>query len=160
MGLIFLNSTETTQNNLTPYLNSMLFILSHPNHSITSIALQFWREFVKSSKINNLVFDEQFVNSVIGTIPSKLIKKQFIISEMYLEFDDVEDYEAFYFKYRADILELLRNLTLRNETVCFKYIMNLLQTTLINHCNSSTEWEILATLLDATLRKLTKTNQV
>lgn len=133
-------------------LRTMHTILAHPNQMFSHIALQFWREFLRHSELHRLLNNE-FVELLLLTCPPKLVKQEMSTLSTAFEFDGKEEYDAFYFKYRAEMLDLLRNLTLADEKTSFKCVQNIFRSALSNTASTS-EWEVVANLLDAVCNKI------
>lgn len=142
------------------YLQRMYSLLQINNHIFNSFIVQFWRDILKNFDLKTSLITEQMVSDILVILPNKLIKKSWDDDLMGFEFDGNEDYEIFYYKFRAEILDLLRALTLHNQSVCFlfasSFVIKLCVPNQPNYEPQLFEWEQAALLLDSVCNKLTK----
>ena len=94
-------------------LEIMFSLFTHPNIIFNATSVQFWFCFIKNyrqvSEVNSLVTSLHL--NLINQIPHKLAKPSFDSSIYGFEFDDSDEFDSFFFKFRADLIELLRQLT-------------------------------------------------
>ena len=138
-------------------------LLSHANQSISFTTLSFWKTFTKEP-LN--VEDGQFIRSYFRILPQLLYKlpddHDFVINE----FDSYEEYETFFFQKRADVLAILRQLTLTKDEVTFDCCLHLLEqlmTNLKSHQNKKQrrkDWEIMACIFESVTIKLPSPGKV
>jgi len=95
------------------YLQIMLTLFSHQNFLFNAISVQFWFCYLKQHKdfYVNQPFDKSLLIRLLSLIPLKLLRQDYNKSLLGFEFDSFEDFDAFYVKFRADTLDLLRQLT-------------------------------------------------
>ena len=94
-------------------LETMFCLFSHSNIIFNASSVQFWFCFVKNSKKLSEVNSLQM--NLIKQIPHKLTKQAFDSCIHGFEFDDSDDFDAFFFKFRADLIDLLRQLTSKSS---------------------------------------------
>ncbi|RWS04599.1 exportin-5-like protein, partial [Dinothrombium tinctorium] len=104
---------------------------------------------------NKYLLNELLVNQILIAIPTKLLKQNFDLRYLGFEFDGSDDYEVFYYKFRAEILEFLRGLAALHEEICFRFCVNALKNVIESVKSSQQDWEIVAQILDAICNKIT-----
>lgn len=141
------------------YVSTMYSLLAIDNQILNSSIIQFWRELVRYEELLPNVLSEKLIEDILSLVPDKLVKKSFDHPSMGFEFDDDEDYDAFFTKYRAELIDLVRSLTAHSSATCFTFVSRLLETQLQSEYEASvlhrTKWDIVATLLDSVCNKLT-----
>ncbi|RWS27671.1 exportin-5-like protein [Leptotrombidium deliense] len=154
--VISLNSSEIVVHTLSSFLETQLELFTCENQVLNSLSLQFWRDFIRNPHYGKSYIDDSLIKKLLSASPLKLVKQTFNSKYMAYEFDGPEDYEAFYYKFRAEVVEILRNLTTINEQNCFQFSMSMLKTLLDNENSSKIEWEIISTILDAICNRLSE----
>jgi hypothetical protein len=145
-------------------MKELFSLLSHQNQSIAFMTLSFWKTFVKEP-VN--IEDGQFVRSYFGLLPQLLSKlpdnHDFVIHE----FDSYEEYEFFFFQRRADVLSILKQVTVTNDEVTFDCCLQCLEQLLTNLKSNGDkskqekkEWEIMAVILESVTVKLPSPSKV
>lgn len=151
---------EVTSEIWSSYLVAMQTVLVHSNQVFSSIALPFWRDLFRNSKAYEAWLNSLLVGQLFMAFPQKLVKQEDPLAlSTSFEFDAKEDYEEFYYKFRADILDFLRLLAQADGKVCFECSLTILQNCLSKQASVS-EWEVIAHLLDAVCNKLKDIKQV
>jgi hypothetical protein len=107
------NIDNISKESWTQYLQLMLSLFSHQNLVYNSISVQFWFCCVKQHNefYKNQSFDKSLLLNILSLIPHKLMRQDYNKSLLGFEFDNSDDYDSFYIKFRADTIDLLRQLT-------------------------------------------------
>lgn len=139
------------------YIQIMDFFISHDNLIFSSLSVQFWNIYFRnfSDFRSNHLLDIFCLEKILQILPSKLVRQTYDSNKYFFELSSNEDYESFYFKYRADILDLLRQLTVIDEKICFNFSVDALSK-LLNSSDSANQvqWEVLSQVLAAVCGKL------
>lgn len=146
----------------TQYLTAMHVIFSHKNQIYNSISSSFWKEFLRQPNLSKPYVDDACVERLMSAIPAKLSKQDASEISTAFEFDAKEEYDAFYYKFRADALDLLRALTAFDERTgyaCYSRVTAYLHSALATNA-SAANWEIISVLMDAVCNKLKMKHEV
>ncbi|XP_053200913.1 exportin-5-like [Panonychus citri] len=140
----------------TQKMHSLFYI---DNYILNAFVLQFWRDLAKS-KEHQTIITEPLLTSLLSIIPEKLYKRPFGDPSIPMEFDDEEDYDVFFIKFKAELTDLVRSLTLYREDICFNFASNLLMATQIKKesgpdTSANFKWEITAHIMEAVCNRLT-----
>lgn len=179
------NIKDISTESWTQYLRVMLSLFSHQNLIFNAMSVQFWFVCLKQHNefSNNKPFDKSLLMSILSLIPLKLLRQDYNKLMLGFEFDNSDDYETFYIKFRSDTIDLLRQITgnsflnldkdlslfllnhilivlVLDENMCFKFVSESLNTALMQSNNNRTDWEILAQLSAAVYNKITHINEV
>ncbi|KAI1295581.1 Exportin-5 [Halotydeus destructor] len=125
----------------------------HHNLLFCSLTLPFWKDLLKHSQAKASFLNSALIEHLITALPTKFDKQANSEMNTAFEFDAKEDYDVFFVKFRANLLEFLRDLALVDEQTCFRCVVSMLDSA-INSNASATEWEILSCFLDAVCNKL------
>ncbi|XP_015794798.1 exportin-5 [Tetranychus urticae] len=141
------------------YIQKMHSLFCIDNYILNAFVLQFWRDLAKSKELQTLI-TESLLTSLLSMIPEKLFKRPFGDPSIPMEFDDEEDYDVFYIKFKAELTDLVRSLTVYREDICFNFASNLLMATQAKKENgpdpsANAKWEITAHILEAVCNRLT-----
>uniref|UniRef100_T1JUD3 Exportin-5 C-terminal domain-containing protein n=1 Tax=Tetranychus urticae TaxID=32264 RepID=T1JUD3_TETUR len=143
--------TETWQ----IYIQKMHSLFCIDNYILNAFVLQFWRDLAKSKELQSLI-NASLITSMLSFICTKLFKRPFGDPSIRMEFGDEEDYDVFYIKFKAELVDLVRSLTVYREDICFNFASILLMTTQMKRENASiAEWKITASILGAVCNHLT-----
>lgn len=138
------------------YVHKMHSYLAWDNYILNAFILQFWRDLASSKEVISNVLDDNLINMLLNVLPGKLVKKPYEEVTRFLgyDFDDKEDYEAFFCKFKAECVDLIRSLTTHRNDLCFSYASNLLLKLINSELGTRNDWEVVAVILDAVCNKL------
>lgn len=173
-GLVSVN--QHTKDN---FMQELLVMFSHRNQSVSFLLIDFWKEFMRlslkesSPTSTDVSASKSAIHVVLrhlfGLISQHLMKlpreHDFVIHD----FDCYEDYESFFKRNRAELLELLRQMTLLNDVVMVECAFHLLQQLLDSDDAKGNfsqrdsriqQWEAMGTILDCICNRLPSPEKV
>lgn len=154
MRYVYIFSQEKPQN-LQDMYSIMKLIIAQPSITVSLEAVRFWnRVFVVAPKRPNPSMSDDLTAYLLITCANKLIKANYD-SQLYgYEFDCQQDFDSFQSKYRGEVCELCRNLTLQNDRICFELVCNSIAKSIQQRNTNLNEWDALSSLAAAVCAKL------
>lgn len=162
--------------NFQVYLEAIVTFTRHPSLSLVCYANSLWLALMKHDQISRDDVFLSFVPKWVEAAGPKILKVPFPSSKSNVEpntpeafavqdFDAEDEYNAFFHKYRVELLDTLKQATLVAPLVTYSYVERWLevqiQKTLTQNIEPCTltslaylEWDALSLALDAVLGKL------
>lgn len=143
------------QLNLQDMYSMMKVMISHPSITVNAEAIKFWNKmFASAPKKPNPSISDELTASLLITCANKLVRAKYDCKLYGYEFDCQQDLDQFQGKYRGEICELCRNLTLQNDRICFELVCNSIAKSVHQRNMDLTEWDALSFLSSAVCSKL------
>lgn len=146
--LLTVGSDQVPQCVFNEFIDQMLLIFEHPDPMIHSLPVNFFKESFKRR-----VISAEVALSLFRSVPSKMIKASEDDIFVRCEFDTFQDYEQFFYRTRAEVLDLLRLLAANEDEVMFACTSQMLESFL---GGLDTNWEPLTLIIDAVFNKIPK----
>lgn len=152
--------------NLEIYLNALIAFTRHPSQTINLFANELWSKFFRHADISTHPVFVAFQQTWIQTALKKTVKLGFpsetnspACTYSLLDFDDDEEFKAFFAKYRLCIIEIVKQISLSSPALPLAVIDEWLRYTLVQP-NPLVELEALSSLIDAVYSKMTSAVQL
>jgi len=152
---------------LTTYLDALLSFTRHPSQSVNLLANELWAKFFRHTDIS---LDPTFLSyqpKWIEIALRKVVKVGYPERDDYpacsysqLDFDNDEEFLAFFIKYRLCILENVRVIATNQPILPLTLLDQWLRSTLSKPETNMTDLEAISTLLDSTFSKLVSVEQI
>lgn len=145
--------------NLADMYSVMKIVLSHPSITVSIQAVNFWLKvfsYAPKKPLQSITHD--LTASLLIICANKLIKSTYDSHLYGFELDCQQEFDVFQFRYRADLCELCRFLTVQNERICFELVYNSLAKALQHSNTNLNEWDALASLSASVCSKLSDIN--
>lgn len=137
----------------------MKVVVAHPSIVVNVEAVKFWNKiFAIAPKKPNPSIDDETTASLLITCANKLVRTKYDCKIYSCEFDCQQDLDVFQGKYRNEICELCRNLTVQNERICFELVCNSIAKSIQETSTNLNEWDALSYLSSAVCVKLRDPN--
>ncbi|XP_013417289.1 exportin-5 [Lingula anatina] len=162
--------------NFGKYLEAILALTQHPSQMLGSYTHSLLASFLKHEHISKDPVMVATIDKILSISSQALMKVGFPSHRNHpscdyarLDFDCDEDFNVFFSRYRAEVVETLRLVTLIAPDVTFQYTSCWLQTLLqkpldlgdgpeTGHCNLSSpaflEWDALVAMLESVMSRL------
>lgn len=168
--------TQARPPNFQVYLEAIVTFTRHPSLSLVCYANSLWLALMKHDQVSKDEVFLSFVPKWVEVAGPKILKVPFPTSKSNVEpntpeayavqdFDSEDEYNAFFHKYRVELLDTLKQATLVAPLVTYTYAQRWLevqiQKTLTQNIEPCTlnslaylEWDALSLALDSVLSKL------
>jgi len=153
--------------NLTTYLDALLSFSRHPSQSVNLYANELWAKFFRHADISQDPTFLSYQPKWIEIALRKVVKIGYperddhpACSYSQLDFDNDEEFLAFFLKYRLCILENVRVVATAQPLLPLTLLDQWLRSTISKPSPDMTDLEAISTLLDSTFSKLVKIEQV
>ena len=167
--LCFLWTKDAPRNppNLETYLNALLSFTRHPSQTVNLYANELWGKFFRHSDIAQNPIFVSYQPKWIEIALKKVVKIGFPESDDHpacgysqLDFDNDEEFQNFFIKYRLCILENVRIISATQPLLPMMQLDVWLRAVLSSSEPSLADLEAISPLLDSTFSKLTTAEQV
>ena len=153
--------------NLETYLNALLSFTRHPSQSVNLYANELWGKFFRHPDISKNPTFISYQPKWIEVALKKVVKVGYPESDDHpacgysqLDFDNDEEFLAFFIKYRLFILENVRVIASAQPLLPLVHLDKWLRSTISSPSPSLVDLEAVSSLLDSTFSKLTGGDQV
>eukprot|EP00092_Neocalanus_flemingeri_P018049 GFUD01019534.1.p1 GENE.GFUD01019534.1~~GFUD01019534.1.p1 ORF type:complete len:1164 (-),score=281.09 GFUD01019534.1:284-3775(-) len=153
--------------NLTTYLDALLSFTRHPSQSVNLYANDLWAKFFRHADISQDPTFLSYQPKWIEIALRKVVKVGYperddnpACSYSQLDFDNDEEFLAFFIKYRLCILENVRVVANGKPLLPLTLLDQWLRATLSKPTPDMTDLEAISSLLDSTFSKLMSVEQV
>jgi len=153
--------------NLTTYLDALLSFTRHPSQSVNHFANELWAKFFRHADISQdptfLSYQPKWVEVALRKVvkvgyPERDDNPACAYSQ--LDFDNDEEFLAFFLKYRLCILENIRVIASAQPLLLLTLLDQWLRATLSQEPTNMVDLEAISTLLDSTFSRLVTVEQV
>ena len=153
--------------NLETYLNALLSFTRHPSQSVNLYANELWGKFFRHPDISNNQTFISYQPKWIEVALRKVVKVGYPENDDHpacgyslLDFDNDEEFLAFFIKYRLCILENVRVISTSQPLLPLVLLDQWLRSTISNPSPNLVDLEAISSLLDSTFAKLNGADQV
>lgn len=134
------------------YLQALLALMRHSSLSINQSAASVWTALFRHERLSIEPDLQSAIEPFIETAARKLVKSDPCPFSQ-LDFDSDEEFNVFFARLRADLLDASRLATLIAPQITFNCAQNWLLSILNSQNTPLAEWEAAASLLDAVVSK-------
>lgn len=154
MRYVYLHTRQMPQHLVDMY-STMKDIIAHPSIVLSHEGAKFWNKvFAVAPKKPNPSMSDELTAALLITCANKLISKLNYDIQLYGDFDCPQDFVNFQHRYRGELCELCRNLTVQNERICFELVSSSIAKCIQQRNTNINEWDALASLASAVCNKL------
>ena len=164
---LWTKDTPRNPPNIETYLNALLSFTRHPSQSVNLLANELWGKFFRHADISQNATFVSYQPKWIEIALRKVVKVGYPENDDHpacgysqLDFDNDEEFLAFFLKYRLCILENVRIIASTQPLLPLVLLDQWLRTTINNPNPNKTDLEAISSLLDSTFSKLTSVEQV
>ena len=167
--LCYLWTKDTPRNppNIETYLNALLSFTRHPSQSVNLFANDLWGKFFRHPDISRNQTFVSYQPKWIEIVLKKVVKVGYPESDDHpacgysqLDFDNDEEFLAFFLKYRLCILENVRVISATQPLLPLVHLDQWLRSTLASPAPNIPDLEAISSLLDSTFSKLSSADLV
>jgi len=164
---LWTKESPRTLPNLTTYLDALLSFTRHPSQSVNHFANELWAKFFRHPDISQDPTFISYQTKWLEIALRKVIKVGYpekddhpSCSYNQLDFDNDDEFLAFFLKYRLCILENIRVLSSYQSVFILSHLDQWLRANLSQETPDMVEVEAISTLLDSTFSKLMSADQI
>lgn len=150
---VYVGVPEKPQN-LHDMFTMMKVIITHQSIPISLEGIRFWNRVFTTPKKNNPSLTNDLIASLLITCANKLIRTKYDQQFHGYEFESQEEFDVFQGKYKSEVMELCRNLTVHNEEICFEIVSTSMAKSIQQNSSNLNEWDALSSLAAAVCPKL------
>ena len=137
------------------FLDTVFEVCQYQSLVLIHLANPIWVSMLKCDQINRDQLLLSMIPKWLQFMGPKLIKSNFSSSPYAVyEFDSDDDYSAFFWRFRADVLESFRCATTAAPLVTFQYAEQWLRICLSDKSVGINNWDALSFLLDSVLSRI------